>query len=189
VVERGLAELDSRGWERCVVVGDEFGAFNAARLAAARPQAVQALALGHPSLTLRDEGPRAPINGQVRQALVQVLRLDYRSYARALTQVTRGAYDDDAAERYVERVPWELERAYVGAQFNEDPALEALIGSFDVPLLLVEHRDCAMWTPEAFEDVTAAFSNARTATVAVKPSASPEFAELLRDFCREAATG
>jgi pimeloyl-ACP methyl ester carboxylesterase len=185
-VERGLAEVDRRGWERYVVVGDEFGAFNAARLAAARPAAVQAIALGHPALSLRTAGPRAPINGQVHEALVQVLRVDYRSYARALTQVTRGAYDDEAADRYVERVPWELEREYIAAYFKGDPQLELLLAALDVPLLLVEHRDCAMWRPEAFEDIRAAFPHARTGRVDVKPSASPDFAEMLHEFCRDA---
>lgn len=185
-VERGLAEVDRRGWDRYVVVGDEFGAFNAARLAAARPSAVQALALGHPALSLRTEGPRAPINDQVREALVQVLRVDYRSYARALTQVTRGAYDDEAAERYVARVPWQVERVQIGSFFESAPQLEELIGSLDAPLLLVEHRDCAMWTPEAFEDVKEAFPRARTGRVDVKPSASPDFAEMMREFVREA---
>src|SRR3954469_20146130 len=42
---RGLAELDGRGWERCVIVGDEYGAGVAARIAAARPEAVDALVL------------------------------------------------------------------------------------------------------------------------------------------------
>ena len=50
IVARGLAELDSRGWERCVIVGDEVGAAQAARIAGQRPGAVRALVMGHPAL-------------------------------------------------------------------------------------------------------------------------------------------
>ena len=50
IVARGLAELDRRGWDRCVIVGDEVGAAQAARLAAKRPDAAQALVMGHPTL-------------------------------------------------------------------------------------------------------------------------------------------
>ena len=44
---RGLEELDHRGWDRCVVVGDEFGSLVAVLLARAREDAVIGLALGH----------------------------------------------------------------------------------------------------------------------------------------------
>lgn len=186
VVARGLAELDRRSWERCVVVGDEFGALNAARLAAARPQAVQGLALGHPCLSLTSEGPRASLRGEVLAAFTQIRDVDYRAYARALTQVTRDAYDDDLADEYIRRVPSELDEAY-GAIPEAD--LSELLRDMTTPLLLVEHAECALWTEEAFEDVAAAFPQAASASVTVKPSASPEFARLLREFCRQVATG
>src|SRR4051794_30594531 len=51
VAERGLAELDHRGWDRCVLVLDEFGASAGIRLAAKRPEAVQAVAFGHARLS------------------------------------------------------------------------------------------------------------------------------------------
>src|SRR5919201_7012209 len=47
IAGRGLEELDRRGWDRCVVVADEFGAAAAASLISTRPDAVQAFAFGH----------------------------------------------------------------------------------------------------------------------------------------------
>src|SRR5688572_22836055 len=58
VVARGLEEVDSRGWGRYFVAGDEHGAFQAARLAAERPGSVAGLALGHACLEYRGSGER-----------------------------------------------------------------------------------------------------------------------------------
>ncbi len=84
IVERGLAELDARGWDRAVIVGDEVGAYTAAHIAGRRPTAVRALVLGHAALTNRTAGEGAPLRGEVLDALRQVLRVDYRAFARAL---------------------------------------------------------------------------------------------------------
>lgn len=185
IVDRGLAELDARGWESFVLVGDEIGAAQATRLAGRRPGSVEAIALGHPSLSLIGAGPRAPLNGDVVAALVQLARTDFRSFVRALTQVTRTAYDDELAERYMERVTPEVAEEFlpelVGPTADQDlgPTLRLLEG----PKLLVEHTGCVMWTREGFEDIAAAFPEARTASLDVKPSVNPDFAELLREFC------
>src|SRR5262245_33256874 len=93
-VDRGLAELDRLGWDAFVLVGDEFGAAQGIRLAERRPGAIEAIALGHPSLSISTEGERAPLSGDVQTALIQLARTDFRSYVRALTQVTQNAYDD-----------------------------------------------------------------------------------------------
>jgi pimeloyl-ACP methyl ester carboxylesterase len=188
VVERGLAELDRRGWESCFVVGDEIGATTAAALAAARPGAVAGLALGHACLSLDTTGPRAPLNPQTSDALLQLVRIDFRMYARHLTQVTQGAYEDALAERYIERVPHEVAISYLSQALDEGtPDVERELRALDVPLLLVEHEGCLMWTREGFEDAAAALPHARTASMTVKPSANPEFAELLRGFCESVA--
>lgn len=50
-------------------------------------------------------------------------------------------------------------------------------------MLLVEHEGRLMWTRDGYEDVAAAFPEARAASMQLKPSVNPEFAELLRDFC------
>jgi pimeloyl-ACP methyl ester carboxylesterase len=185
IVARGLAEADARGWSGFVVVGDEVGAVQAIRLAGRRPEAIEAIALGHPALSLRAEGSRSPLNGDVVTALVQLARTDFRSYVRALSQLTQHAYDEELANLYMERVDSETVEAYLPALFGpaalED--LEPTLRSLDVPMLLVEHVGCLMWTRDGYEDVTAAFPDARTASMELKPSVNPEFAELLREFC------
>jgi pimeloyl-ACP methyl ester carboxylesterase len=185
IVERGLAELDARGWDRVVVVGDEIGAAQAIRLAGRRPEAVEAIALGHPALSLRSEGDRSPLNGDVVNALVQLARTDFRSYVRALSQLTQNAYDEELAQLYLDRVDRETVEAYLPAMFGPESEedLEPVLRSLDVPMLLVEHEGCLMWTRTGYEDATAAFPQARTASMELKPSVNPEFAELLREFC------
>ncbi len=185
VIDRGIAELERLGWSDYVLVGDEFGAAQAVRLAKRRPQGIAALALGHPALSLSSTGDGAPMNGDVTAAVMQIARTDYRSFVRALTQVTQNAYDDEMAERYMERVPPAAVAAYIpemlGDAANED--LEPTLRELGVPLLLVEHRGCLMWTSDGFEAVAAAFPQATTASMELKPSVNPEFAALLRDFC------
>lgn len=183
VVARGLAEVDRLGWDRYVVVGDEFGSYNAAQLAAARPESVRGVALGHASLSSRTSGPGAAIHEPVLSALNRLMSLDYGSYARALTQVTRDAYDDGMCERYIERVPQEVNIAFFAALLEEPVEVEALLEPLDVPLALVEHVDCAMWTSEGFIEARAAFPRALTRSLSLKPSANPEFSQLLREFC------
>lgn len=180
VVERGLAELDRRGWDRCIVVGDEFGVVPATLVAAARPEAVQGLALGHACLSLNREGPRAAVNAEVMGAFESLMELDYRTFVRHLTQITKGAYDDEFAEHYLERVPHEVSIAY--GSF-EGPPLEPLLRELDVPLLLAKHDGCLAWKDEAFEDAVAAFPDAMRISTPEKPSVSAEFAQALREFC------
>ena len=185
LVERGLAELDRLSWERYVVVGDEFAVVVATRIAAARPDRAAALVLGHACLSLRSEGPRAPINGEIKDAFFRLARTDYGSYVRALGQVTQQAYDDEWVEHYRERVSQEAVQAYEGRWFeaDEEEPIQEVLGSLQIPLLFVEHRGCLMFTQEGFEDAAAAFPHAQTAFTETKPSADPGFSELLREFC------
>jgi hypothetical protein len=182
VAERGLEELDRRDWDRCVVVADEFGIASAVTLAARRPSAIEAMALGHACLSLRHEGARAPVNGELFSALRRLARTDYRTYARHLTQITQGAYDEEMTERYIERVPMELEAAAESAPDPGIPIGETL-KELDVPLLFAKHNGCLLFTAEGFEDAVAEFPEAETVSTAEKPSASPEFAAVLRKFC------
>jgi pimeloyl-ACP methyl ester carboxylesterase len=74
VAQQGLEELDRRGWDRCVVVADEFGVAAAANLVKAAPDVVQALALGHARLSNGLEGERAPLNREVYAGLAALMR-------------------------------------------------------------------------------------------------------------------
>ena len=188
VVERGLGELDRRGWERCVVVGDEFGALNAVGVAVAARERVEGLALGHACLSFRRSGPAAPVNGEVFAAFARLARFDYRTFARTLTQVTQGAYDENLAELYIERVPQELQSAgfELCDRFMDGVDVESDLRGLQVPLLLAEHRGCLMWTREGFKDAVRALAAAECASFEQKPSVSPDFAETLRGFAQHA---
>jgi pimeloyl-ACP methyl ester carboxylesterase len=185
IVARGLEEIERQGWERSVIIGDEAGAAQAVRVAVARPAATRALVLGHATLTFDRHGPRRALNGDLFDALLRLARTDYRSFVRALSQITQHAYDDELAERYMERASQDVALGYLEQLLSrtETESLEPLLRSLDVPMLLVEHRGCLGWTREGYEDAVAAFPEAMTGTVESKASCDPKFAELIREFC------
>jgi pimeloyl-ACP methyl ester carboxylesterase len=185
IARRGLEELDRLGWERCVLVADEFGVPTALALARMRPEAVTGLALGHACLSHDVEGDRPPVNRAVLELLVQVAQNDHRTWARHLTQVTQGAYDDDLAEGYLARVPPKI-AAQIMREFQQgDPSMRETLEQFaarQVPMLFARHDGCLMFTAEGYADAIAAFPAALTASTSEKPSASPAFAEALQSF-------
>ena len=185
IVARGVEEIERQGWESCVIIGDEAGAPQAVRVAVARPSATRALVLGHATLTFDRDGPRRALNGDLFDALVRLARTDYRSFVRALSQITQNAYDDALAERYMKRASQEVALGYLEQLLagSEAESLEPLLRSLDVPMLLVEHRGCLGWTREGYEDAVAAFPEAMTGSVESKASCDPRFAELIREFC------
>jgi pimeloyl-ACP methyl ester carboxylesterase len=195
---RGLLELERRQWDRCVVVGDEYGAGVAARMAADRPGAAQALVLGHACLHYRREGERPPLSPRIADLLLRLGDLDFRAFARQMFMgwdprsgaMGEPARYDDVADRYLERVSAAAARAYFAAilsqETSHEPSLEERLRGLDVPLLLVKHEGCLLFTSEGFEDAAAALPRAKTAATPVKPSVSPEFAEILREFCQTA---
>jgi pimeloyl-ACP methyl ester carboxylesterase len=176
IVQRGLAELDRRGWERCVVVADEFGTAPAARLASERPDAVAGLALGHACLSYDENA----VSAGIMDSLGELAKRDYRSYARHITQATGGAYDDELVEQFIARVPREI----AGREYRQEPVGEWLRAA-DVPLLLARHEGCLIFTAEGFDEAVAAFPDAPTLSTSEKPSASVAFADALRSFCAE----
>jgi pimeloyl-ACP methyl ester carboxylesterase len=186
LVERGLAELESRGWGRTFVVGDDIGATIALLIATKRPDVVQGVVLGHPCLSLDRTRDRAAVTREMGEALTQVIRTDYRTHARHLSQLTQGAYDDEFAERYMERVPRPVAERYMRSILLDDPPdVDDALRSLDAPVLLVEHKGCLMWTRQGYEDAVAARPDGRTASLPVKPSASPELVPILRSFCED----
>jgi hypothetical protein len=189
VVDRAVAELDRRGWDRCLIVADEFGVPSAIAVAARRRDAAAGLALGHACLHYREDGERPAIAAGVNSALEQLVTTDYRTFARAVTQSTQGAYGDDVMDGWLERVPQSLAIevfAMLRSQQNEMNNEQAL-RDLDLPLLLAEHHGCLGWTRDSFHDATAAFPDARTTSTEDKPSVSPQFAAALREFCSELA--
>jgi pimeloyl-ACP methyl ester carboxylesterase len=183
IARRGSEELDRLGWDRCTVVADEFGVGTAVALANQRPEVIAGLALGHACLSHRLEGDRPPINPSVYEAFVQTGRTNFRTFARHLTQVSRGGYDDDLADAWVRRVPSEVALGYYDGVTSAVRPFGELLEDLDTPLLFGKHVGCIMFTPEGFADAVAAFPQAKTVSDDLKPTASQRFAAALHSFC------
>ena len=197
VARRGREELDRRGWERCVVVADDFGNLAALGIATSRPRALSGLVLGHACLEFRRSGDRPSLHPDVASAGERLSLLDYRAFVRedigawdpTKAGVERSPEVEQLVEEYLARVPaerWttfirELLAAEVGGPFSIEPVLRSL----DVPLLLAGHHGCVLFTDEGFEDAVEAFPDARAVATPQGPNISMEFVEELREFCAE----
>jgi hypothetical protein len=187
IAERGLEELDRRGWDSCVVVADGSAIATALRLARARPTVIEALALGHARLSDDMEGERAPRNREVFEAVGQLLRVDYGNFVRhGFAQATHGSFGDQLTKRILERVPQEIGKAAWEMVAQEGEQFEQVLRELDVPLLFAKHEGCLGETEEGFEDAVAAFPQARTVSVPEAPSVSSQFAVELRAFVMSA---
>jgi pimeloyl-ACP methyl ester carboxylesterase len=187
VVQRALRELDNRGWDSCFLVGDAFGTANAARVAAARPEAVLGIALGHATLDYEREGRRPALNNEMVAAMTQLIRTDYDSFVRyGITQFTQGGWDEDVAGRIVDRFPPMDVASKVWDVLTDRPErIGELLAGIDVPILLVKHEGCLVFTDEGYEDAIRALPDARRSSVGRAPSASDEFAVAIKDFCEQ----
>jgi pimeloyl-ACP methyl ester carboxylesterase len=183
IAKRGSEELDRLGWDRCTVVADEFGVGTAVALASRRPEVISALALGHACLSHSLEGDRPPINPSVYEAFIQTGRTNFRTFARHLTQVSQGGYDDELADRWVRRVPTQIALSYYDGVTSAEQPFGELLEDLDIPLLFGRHEGCIMFTPEGFADAVKAFPRAETVSDPVKPTASERFAAALHSFC------
>ena len=184
LVDAGVEHLESQGWDRFFIVGDTFGTATAVRIARARRDAVEGIALGHASLSWDMEGDRAPINPELWAAMAQLMNQDVNSFVRyGITQLTQGSYDEEVARQMVERVPPEQLQALWSMIRDDHEPIGGLLAEIDRPLLLAQHRGCLMFTEPGFEDARAAFPSARTVVVDGAPSADEGFAGALREFC------
>jgi pimeloyl-ACP methyl ester carboxylesterase len=190
IAKRGLAELDRRGWHRCVLVADEFGAAAATCLASHRPEAIQAVALGHARLSTSMKGDAAPLNPEVFSACASLVRHDTKTFVRQLFKMTggeqmQGGYGEELVESYLSRVPVDLLAQTWESRSEVGDSIGRVLRELDVPLFLAKHEGCLLFTAGGYEAAVAAFPNARTMTLADKPSVSPDFAAALRTFCAE----
>jgi hypothetical protein len=184
IVDAGLEELEGLGWDRFFVVGDTFGTATAARIARARGDAVEGVALGHASLSWDMDGERAPLNRELWAAMEQLMNQDATAFVRyGITQLTQGSYDEEVARQMVEKVPsGQLQELWNLIRDSHEPIGE-LLRDVARPLLLAKHGGCLMFTDAGFDDIKAEFPDARTVTVDGAPSADDDFAEALREFC------
>ncbi len=189
--DRGLAEVDRRGWKRFVVVTDSHGAPTAVRLARKRRESVLGLALGHASLSHGTRGDRAPVREGVWRAMAQLASMGNETFVRyGIAQMTRGGISEEIAEQMLERFPdMELVSYTIEALGREPEPIGDDLAALDVPLLLAKHEGCLGRTDEGFEDIVAAFPDARTVMCPETCASSPAFADALRRFCDEIAAG
>jgi pimeloyl-ACP methyl ester carboxylesterase len=191
IAERGIAEIEAQGWDRLFLVGDGWGNAVVARIARARMDAIQGIALGHASLSNRKDGERRPISREVWEALTQLLHQDTGGFFRhGIVQATHGSVDEELAQRIIDRFPDErtVIAGWEALTVPEEPIEDAL-RELGVPMLFAKHEGCLLSTEEGFEDAVAAFPEAETVVVEEAPSVSGRFAEALRGFCDQAARG
>jgi hypothetical protein len=188
IAERGLQELDQRGWKTYFVAVDGWGIPSALRLVHRRRQAVLGMALGHARLSQRREGDRAPVNAAVWDALNDLIRTDHEQFLRhAIAQATGGSVSEELAGQMVERFPKDLILAGWQLMTREDEPIGEMLAQLDCPLLFAKHEGCLISTEEGFDDAAAAFPEARTISVEGAPLSSAKFADALREFCEKVA--
>jgi hypothetical protein len=184
LVDVGLRRLDELGWRSFFIASDTFGTATAARIARDRRDSVEGIAIGHACPSWDLEGDRAPLRKELWEAMAQLMRQDVDSFIRyGITQLTQGAFDEDVARQMVERVPADnLEAVWMLVRDEHEPIGE-LLAEADRPLLLAKHEGCLMFTDEGFDDIVAAFPDARTIAAERPPCADERFARALREFC------
>jgi hypothetical protein len=187
IIERGLAEVERRGWDRFMVAADGWGIASAARLARGCGEALAGVALGHATLSFTREGARPAINAEVHAAMTQLLSQDTKAFLRhGIPQATHGSVGPELAERMIERIPTEFLREGWLAITAEEPFGEDVV-RLDCPMLLAKHEGCLMHTDEGFEDALAALPDAETVICEHAPSVDPGFAEAIRALCERIA--
>ena len=183
MIQRGIDELDRRGWDEAVIVGDQFGSGLAVFVASSWEGTIGGLALGHACLHYRREGPRPAISAWVADFQLQLTQLGRSSADQMFVQGLEVTYGKDVAEGIRARLGPTFTREFAELLLsNQDIELEPRLRDLAVPLLFAQHDDCALWTAEGFEDAAAAFPDATTITTADNPGSSDEFAAALREF-------
>jgi hypothetical protein len=184
LVDAGLEQLERQGWDRFFLVGDTFGCGTAVRIAEARRDAVEGIALGHACPSWDMDGDRAPVNSELWAAMAQLMDQDVSSFVRyGITQLTQGSFDEEVAQQMVERVPPGQLQALWSLIRDQPEPMREMLREIDAPLLLAKHEGCLMFTEEGFEGICAAFPFAHTVAVERAPCADEGFARSLREFC------
>ena len=187
--ERGLEEVDRRGWESFFVASDSAATPTGLQIVKARPQAVRGIAIGHAALARSMDGERPALSREVWSGMGMLLRTDRESFIRhGFSQVTAGSVSEDQAGRIIERFPSNRVAVAIWDALAEDPeSIEDDLAALGLPLLLGQHAGCLSSTEEGFLDIVARFPEAATVSCPEACAASPTFAAALREFCTAAA--
>ena len=182
-VTAGARELERRGWDEAIIVGDQFGSGLAVLVAEGWEGTVRGLALGHACLRYTREGPRPAISPIAADFQLQLTRLGRPQADQMFLQGIEMTYGPDVAAGIRARLSPTFTQQYTEVLLaNQDLDLEPILRKLAAPLLFAQHKECGLWMPEGFEDAVAAFPEARTLVVDENPGSSPEFAEALREF-------
>lgn len=181
VAAAGAARLDELGWERCVLVCDSHAQAAGVELAVRDPR-VGGIAVSHAALRYSASGERPALNAAVFDTAAQLLVTDYRSFGRALTQLTQGALDDDWVDGMVAQVPHAAAQERMATMVDGLELVSRLRGE-DLEVLLAGHRDCMMWTPESTEDAAAALPDASVVICDRVPIGDADYYVALRSLC------
>lgn len=119
------------------------------------------------------------------EALGQLTAQGNDAFVRyGIAQMTRGGVSEEVAEEMVERFPdMDLAAAMIEALGQHPEPIGDDLASLDIPLLLAKHEGCLGRTDEGFEDIVAAFPEARTVICPETCTSSPAYADALREFC------
>jgi hypothetical protein len=185
-VRRGLDEVARRDWVHFLVVTDSHGVTPALRIATERRGNVAGLAIGHAALSHSTEGERAPMTAGVWTALGQLARQGNEAFVGyGISQMTRGGVSEELAEQMVERFPeMDLVVATIEALAEDPEPIGDDLAALGLPLLLAKHQGCLGRTDEGWEDICAAFPEARTVICPETCTSSPAFAEAIERFAR-----
>ena len=188
VVEAAVRQLDELDWTSCCVMAESHGQAAAIELAVSHPDRVAAICLGHAAAHYRVSGDRTAMVPAIHDAAAQLLETDYRSFARAITQMTQGLLDDDYVEAWVEAVPQPVAYDLLSELTRTEPDLVERLSGSDLPLVLGKHNGCVMWTPESFEEACQAAPRATTVVCDEIPTKDPAFVEAVREVALRVAT-
>jgi hypothetical protein len=186
--ERGLEEVDRRGWESFFVVTDSSATKTGLEVAKGRPEAVRGLAIGHAALSRSMDGERPAISREVWSGMSTLLRTDREGFIRhGFSQVTAGSVSEERAGEMFERFPDRELAVRIWDAMGEDPEpIEGDLVELGLPLLLGQHVGCLGSTEEGFADIVARFPEAATVACQEACATSPTFADALREFCSSA---
>jgi pimeloyl-ACP methyl ester carboxylesterase len=192
IVVRGVEELDRRGWTRCIVAGDDFGAIFATLIALARREHVAGLALGHACLAYRLEGDRPTMNAEVAEMSRRLVEIDFRAFIHQDIGIwdPRPGHAVESADELADAMAARVSRDFAVRLLDDlESGIEARGGSLEpflrelgVPLLLARHEGCILFTRHGYEDAVAAFPDSATVATHASPCLSADFAEALRSF-------
>lgn len=182
VVQAALEHLDELGWDRFTLVCDSHAQAAGIELALTRPDRIEVLAIGHAAARYSLGEDRPAIIPAMHDVAEQLLETDYRSFARAVTQMTQGLADERFVEAWIEAVPQRVTQSVLGDLANRQPELVARLQGTSIPTVLGEHRGCVMWTEQSFADAVDALPDAHVVTSDGIPVHDPEFLRILREL-------